>query len=113
RIAPQTADKPLAKRWGFLFNGNKQSATFFAMLKAPSPRQHTLEMVILEDLVPADHLLRKIDKYIDFEFIRNKVRHLYCDNNGQPAVDPVLSFKMLFIGYLFCVRSEIGRASCR
>ena len=76
------------------------------MLKNPSPRQHTLEMVILEDLVPADHLLRKIDKYIDFEFIRNKVRHLYCDNNGRPAVDPVLLFKMLFIGYLFGVRSE-------
>src|SRR5690606_1858997 len=76
------------------------------MLKNPSPRQHTLEMVILEDLVPADHLLRKIDKYIDFEFIRNKVRHLYCDNNGRPAIDPVLLFKMLFIGYLFGVRSE-------
>ena len=77
-----------------------------AMLKEPTPRQHTLEMVILEDLVPADHLLRKIDKYIDFEFIRNQVRHLYCDNNGRPAVDPVLLFKMLFIGYLFGVRSE-------
>lgn len=77
-----------------------------AMLKEPTPRQHTLEMVILEDLVPADHLLRKIDKYIDFEFIRDKVRHLYCDNNGRPAVDPVLLFKMLFIGYLFGVRSE-------
>lgn len=46
-------------------------------------------MVILEDLVPAEHLLRKIDKYIDFEFIRDAVRHLYCDNNGRPAVDPV------------------------
>jgi transposase len=76
------------------------------MLKNPSPRQHTLEMVILEDLVPTDHLLRKIDKYIDFEFIRDQVRHLYCDNNGRPAVDPVLLFKMLFIGYLFGVRSE-------
>lgn len=77
-----------------------------AMLKEPTPRQHTLEMVILEDLVPTDHLLRKIDKYIDFEFIRDKVRHLYCENNGRPAVDPVLLFKMLFIGYLFGVRSE-------
>jgi transposase len=78
----------------------------FAMLKEPTPRQHTLEMVILEDLVPTDHLLRKIDKYIDFEFIRDQVRHLYCDNNGRPAVDPVLLFKILFIGYLFGVRSE-------
>ncbi len=76
------------------------------MLKEPTPRQHTLEMVILEDLVPSDHLLRKIDKYINFEFIRDAVRHLYCDNNGRPAVDPVLLFKMLFIGYLFGVRSE-------
>ena len=78
----------------------------FTMLREPAPRQHTLEMVILEDLVPTDHLLRKIDKYIDFEFIRDAVRHLYCDNNGRPAVDPVLLFKMLFIGYLFGVRSE-------
>jgi transposase len=78
----------------------------FVMLREPTPRQHTLEMVILEDLVPTDHLLRKIDKYIDFEFIRDAVRHLYCDNNGRPAVDPVLLFKMLFIGYLFGVRSE-------
>ena len=65
------------------------------MLKEPTPRQHTLEMVILEDLVPKDHLLRKIDKYIDFEFIRDKVRHLYCGNNGRPAVDPVLLFKRI------------------
>ncbi len=76
------------------------------MLKEPTPRQHTLEMVMLEYLVPADHLLRKLDKYIDFEFIHDKVRHLYWDNNGRPAVDLVLLFKMLFIGYLFGVRSE-------
>jgi transposase len=88
-----------------LFNGKNKSVSF-AMLKGPTPRQHTLEMVILEDLVPADHLLRKIDNYISFDFIRDKVRHLYCDNNGRPAVDPVLLFKMLFIGYLFGVRSE-------
>ena len=62
------------------------AAYFFVMitmLKEPAPRQHALEMVILEDLVPADHLLCKIDKYIEFEFIRDKVRHLYFDNNGR------------------------------
>ena len=53
-----------------------------------------------------DHLLRKIDKYINFEFIRAKVRHLYYDNNSRPATDPVLLFKILFIGYLFGERSE-------
>lgn len=31
---------------------------------------------------------------------------MYCKNNGPPAIDPVRLFKMLFIGYLFGVRSE-------
>jgi transposase len=79
------------------------------MLKAPSPRQYALEMVMLEELVPPDHLLRQIDRHIDFEFIRERVSHLYCENNGRPAVDPVVLFKMLFVGYLFGVRSERQR----
>lgn len=43
---------------------------------------------------------------MDFEFIREKVAHLYCADNGRPALDPVVMFKLLFIGYLFGVRSE-------
>lgn len=76
------------------------------MLKDPAPKQHTLEMVTLEELVPQDHLLRAIDRHIDFEFIREVTAPMYCENNGRPAIDPVLLFKMLFIGYLFGVRSE-------
>ncbi|WP_227175419.1 IS1182 family transposase [Marinobacter sp. CA1] len=76
------------------------------MLKEPSPQQHELEMVCLESLVPETHLLRLIDHAIDFEFIRERVRHLYCANNGRPALDPVVLFKMLFLGYLFGIRSE-------
>ena len=60
----------------------------------------------IESLVPADHLLRRIDSAVDFEFIRERVRHLYCPNNGRPALDPVVLFKLLFIGYLFGIRSE-------
>jgi transposase len=87
------------------------------MLKAPTPKQHALEMVTLEELVPHDHLLRTIERYIDFEFIREATVHLYCDNNGRPAIDPVLLFKMLFIGYLFGIRSQcafskIKKATC-
>jgi len=76
------------------------------MLKDPGPKQQQLEMVTLEELVPADHLLRSIDKHIDFGFIRDVTAPLYCENNGRPAIDPVLLFKMLFIGYLFGIRSE-------
>ena len=76
------------------------------MLKSPSPVQHELEMVTLEELVPKDHLLRQIDRHIRFDFIRDETAHLYCADNGRPALDPVRLFKMLFIGYLFGIRSE-------
>lgn len=68
--------------------------------------QPEYEFVCLEQLIPQDHLLRKIDNIFDFEFIRDKVEHLYCHTNGRPGVDPVVLFKMLFLGYLFGIRSE-------
>lgn len=65
-----------------------------------------MEFVCLEDLVPEDHLLRKIDKHIDFSFILDRVRPYYCEDNGRPSLDPLILFKMMFIGYLFRIRSE-------
>lgn len=76
------------------------------MLKRPSPEQTALEMVTLDQLVPADHLLRKIEHSIDFSFIHELTAPLYCADNGRPPLDPTLMFKALFIGYLFGVRSE-------
>ena len=63
-------------------------------------------MVTLDQLVPADHLLRKIDAVIDFSFIHDRVADLYCADNGRPPLDPTLMFKALFVGYLFGIRSE-------
>lgn len=63
-------------------------------------------MVTLDQLVPKDHLLRKIDSAIDFSFIHDLTAPLYCADNGRPPLDPTLMFKALFIGYLFGVRSE-------
>ena len=76
------------------------------MLKRPAPEQTALEMVTLDQLVPADHLLRKLDRAIDFSFIHDLTAPLYCADNGRPPLDPTLMFKALFIGYLFGVRSE-------
>lgn len=64
------------------------------------------EFVCIDDMVPQDHILRKINKYIDFSFIDDLVKDLYCADNGRPAVDPKVIFKMLFLGYLFGIRSE-------
>jgi transposase len=76
------------------------------MLKENNSAQQGLEVVYIENLVPQEHILRKIDKYIDFSFIRTLTKDLYCADNGRPAIDPVVLFKMLFIGYLFGIRSE-------
>lgn len=76
------------------------------MLHTKPDGQGEMEVVYIEHLVPQDHLLRKVQKYIDFRFIVDKVRHLYSPDNGRPSLDPVVLFKMLFIGYLFGVRSE-------
>jgi transposase len=64
------------------------------------------EFVCIDNMVPQDHILRKINKYIDFSFIDKLVKDLYCADNGRPAVDPKIIFKMLFLGYLFGIRSE-------
>lgn len=76
------------------------------MFKRKMTQQSELELVSIETLVPSDHLLRKINKAIDFSFIYDKVEHLYCKDNGRPPIDPVMLFKMLLIGYLFGIRSE-------
>ena len=59
------------------------------MLKNPPSPQYELEMISLEQPVPKDHLVRKVAKAIDFEFIRDEIAPLYCQDNGRPAVDPV------------------------
>ena len=76
------------------------------MLRDRPQTQSQLEFVSIDELVPKDHLLRKIESKVDFSFIHDLVKDYYCDNNGRPALDPTLMFKLLFIGYLFGVRSE-------
>ena len=76
------------------------------MFRTNPSREFQPETVNIEDLVPQDHLLRKINETIDFSFIAEKCRPLYCQDNGRPCIDPVMLFKMLLIGYLYGIRSE-------
>jgi transposase len=66
--------------------------------------RNQLEALSLEDLVPKDHLVRKLDAAIDYNFIYPLVEHLYSDI-GRPSVDPVVLIKMTFIQYVFGIRS--------
>lgn len=65
----------------------------------------SMTIVSLNDLVPQDHLLRKIDKFVDFNFIYDLVEDMYSSETGRPSIDPVVLFKIVFIQYLFGIRS--------
>ena len=73
--------------------------------------QSEILMTTMEEIVPGDSLFRKIDKYIDFTFIYDKVKDLYCDNNGRPSIDPVVLFKIVFIQALDGLKSM--RQTCK
>ena len=62
-------------------------------------------IVTLSELVHQDHLLIKIDKSIDFNFIYDLVEDMYSAEKGRPSIDPVVLFKIVFIQYLFGIRS--------
>lgn len=67
--------------------------------------QSEIILYSLEDLVPQESIYRKIDKYIDFTFIYDKVKDLYCQNNGRNCVDPVVLFKLVFIQTIDGIKS--------
>jgi transposase len=66
----------------------------------PELQQQEIELVSIEALAPEKHLLGKVDQVVDFGLIRGRVKHLYCEDNGRPALDPVVLFKLLLLGYL-------------
>ena len=50
-------------------------------------------MLCMDDMVPQNHMLRLIDKAIDWTFIYELVEEKYCPDNGRPSMDPVMPIK--------------------
>ena len=59
----------------------------------------------LDDHVPADHLLRGIDRFLNLGELRRHLAPFYSDT-GRPSIDPELIVRMLIVGYSFGIRSE-------
>lgn len=68
------------------------------------PENKQIEFVCIDQIVPKDHLVRKLEKAIDFTFIYDLVEDLYSDV-GRPSIDPVILFKILFVKYIFGICS--------
>ena len=75
------------------------------MTQNTDKKREQIQMFCMDDLVPQDHLLRLIDKAIDWSFIYDLVEDKYCSDNGRPSIDPVILIKIPFIQYLFGIRS--------
>ena len=74
--------------------------------KQDREKQKDLRIVCLEDLVPEDHLLRRIENAMDFDFIYDEVEGLYSTLDwGKPGIDPVSLFKIVLIQHLYGIRS--------
>jgi transposase len=75
------------------------------MIGKNEKKERMVKCFYMSDLVPDDHILKLIDKHIDFSFIRERVRHLYS-HTGRPSVDPEVMVRMLLVGYLFGITKE-------
>ena len=59
----------------------------------------------LEDHVPAEHLLRSVDRFVDLSSVRSHLAPYYSAT-GRPSIDPELMIRMLLVGYIMGIRSE-------
>ena len=59
----------------------------------------------LEEHVPASHMLRSIDRFVDLAGLRAHLSGFYS-STGRPSVDPELMIRMLIVGYCYGIRSE-------
>ena len=62
-------------------------------------------MVDVDALVPQDHLLRKIEAVMDYEWLYERLSPYYRADNGRPGTDPVVLIKMVLIQHLFGIPS--------
>ncbi len=82
------------------------------MMGEPVGRQDRLFYEFdLEAMVPAWHLLRRIDAVLELSWLRSEMAPYYS-HTGCPSVDPELLIRMLVIGYCYSIRSERRLWSC-
>lgn len=75
------------------------------MLTQEARKREQIQVFCVDDLVPQDHLLRKIEKAIDWNFIYELVEDKYSKDKGRPSIDPVTLIKIPMIQYLYGIKS--------
>jgi transposase len=53
----------------------------------------------LKDLVPDDHILKRVDTVLDLSWFRQEVEDCYCTDNGRPGIDPEAAIRLMLAGF--------------
>ena len=75
------------------------------MTRETAKSRDQVQLLSLDDLVPADHLVRKLEAALDWNFIYDMVEDKYSDDVGRPSIDPVVLIKLPVIQFMFGLRS--------
>ena len=62
-------------------------------------------MTDVEGLVPSDHLVRKVEAVMDYDWLYERLSPYYCEDNGRPGIDPVVLIKMALLEHLYGIPS--------
>lgn len=75
------------------------------MTQNADKKREQIHMMCMDEMVPTNHLLRIIDKAIDWNFIYDLVEDKYSQDQGRPSMDPVTLIKIPLIQYLYGIKS--------
>lgn len=53
----------------------------------------------LRDLVPEDHILKRVDRILDLSWLHDMVSECYCQDNGRPSIDPESALRLMLAGF--------------
>lgn len=76
------------------------------MMNQRNGYQLSMFSTTLEEVVPIDHFLRKLDSMVNFDFIYEELKPYYSSDNGRYSIDPVVIVKSLLIAFLYGINSE-------
>jgi transposase len=53
----------------------------------------------IDQFIPEDHILKRVDRVLDLGWLREKVRESYCEDNGRPGIDPEAAIRLMLAGF--------------
>ncbi len=62
----------------------------------------------LEQLVPEDHVLARVDRVLDLGWLGEEVSECYCADNGRPGIDPEVAVRLMLAGLLLALCTTAG-----